>query len=99
MRLANPPSQRVATDVQTGPDLRKDRRRQTLGEDVGILGQRRHVEDVDSTNGNTLPNKVEINLNMFGALVLNQVGCGVQQEVMARQMGEEGRTDWSNCTW
>jgi hypothetical protein len=57
------------------------------------------VEDVDSTNGNTLPNKVEINLNMFGALVLNQVGCGVQQEVMARQMGEEGRMDWSNCTW
>jgi hypothetical protein len=57
------------------------------------------VEDVDSTNGNTLPNKVEINLNMFGALVLNQVGCGVQQEVMAHQMGEEGRTDWSNCTW
>ena len=26
------------------------------------------------TNGNPLPDKVEINLNMFGSLMLNRVG-------------------------
>jgi hypothetical protein len=32
------------------------------------------VEDTNVPNGNTLTNKVKINLNMLGALVLNRVG-------------------------
>jgi hypothetical protein len=32
------------------------------------------VEDTDNTNGNTLLNKVKVNLIVFGALMLNRVG-------------------------
>jgi hypothetical protein len=32
------------------------------------------VEDTNATDGNTLTDKVKINLNMFGALVLNGLG-------------------------
>jgi hypothetical protein len=47
---------------------------QPLGEDVGELRSRRDVEDTNVSDGNTLMDKVKINLNMLGALVLNWVG-------------------------
>jgi hypothetical protein len=34
------------------------------------------VEDTNVSNGNTLADEVEINLNMLGALMLNRVGGG-----------------------
>jgi hypothetical protein len=46
---------------------------QPLGEDVGELRSRRDV-DTNVPVGNMLVNKVKINLNMLGALVLNRVG-------------------------
>jgi hypothetical protein len=50
---------------------------QPLSEDVGELRSRRGVEDTNIPDGNTLVDKVKINLNMLGALVLN----GVDREV------------------
>jgi hypothetical protein len=38
------------------------------------LRSRRDVEGTNVPDGNTLVDKVKINLNMFGALVLNEVG-------------------------
>jgi hypothetical protein len=49
------------------------RERQPLGEDVGELGSHRHVEDTNVLDGNALVDKVKINLNMLGVLVLNGV--------------------------
>jgi hypothetical protein len=48
--------------------------RQPLGEDVGELRSHWDVEDMDIPDGNMLTDKVKINLNMLGALVLNGVG-------------------------
>jgi hypothetical protein len=58
-------------DVETGPKLREHRGGQPLGEDVDKLRNRQNMEDTNVPDGNTLTDKVEINLNMFGALVLN----------------------------
>jgi hypothetical protein len=48
--------------------------RATLGEDVDELRSHRDVEHTNVLNGNVLADKVKINLNMIGALVLNGVG-------------------------
>jgi hypothetical protein len=40
----------------------------------GELRSRRDVEDTNVPDGNALADKVKINLNMLGALVLNGVG-------------------------
>jgi hypothetical protein len=37
------------------------------------------VEDTNVPDGNVLADKVEINLNMLGALVLNEVGGEVER--------------------
>jgi hypothetical protein len=51
------------------------------------------MEDVDNTNGNTLPNKVKVNLNMFGVLVLNLVGQHVDDaDVVA--IGQGSLAGW-----
>jgi coenzyme F420-reducing hydrogenase gamma subunit len=47
---------------------------QTLREDVRELRCHRHVQDTDITDGNAFPHKVEVDLNMLYALVLNEVG-------------------------
>jgi hypothetical protein len=54
-----------------GPKLRGG---QPLGEDVDELKSRRSMEDTNVSDGNALVNKVKINLNILGALVLNGVG-------------------------
>jgi hypothetical protein len=63
----------VTVDVETGPKLR-EHRGQPLGEDVGELRSRQDVEDTNVPDGNALTDKVNSNLNMLGALVLNGVG-------------------------
>ena len=45
-------------NVQTGPELRENRRRQAFGEDVGVLRTGRNMENADVTYSNTLPNKM-----------------------------------------
>jgi hypothetical protein len=38
------------------------------------MGCRRHVQDVDITDGHAFPHKVEFDLDMIRALVMNVVG-------------------------
>ncbi len=64
----------ATADVETGPKLREHRGGQPLGEDVGELRSRRDVEDTNGPDGNVFADKVKINLNMLGALMLNKVG-------------------------
>jgi hypothetical protein len=45
-----------------------------LCEDVCELGYCRYVQDTDITDGHTFPHKVEVDLDMLRALVLNGVG-------------------------
>jgi hypothetical protein len=64
----------ATTDVETRPKLREHRGGQPLGEDIGELRSCRDVEDTNVPNGNALADKVKINLNMLGVLVLNKFG-------------------------
>jgi hypothetical protein len=64
----------ATADVETEPKLREHRGGQPLDEDVGELRSRRDVEDTNIPNGNAFADKVKINLNMLGVLVLNGVG-------------------------
>jgi hypothetical protein len=61
-------------DVETGPKLRKHRRRKPFGEDVGELGGGRHVKNANSSTGYSFTDEVKIDLDMLRALVLDGVG-------------------------
>jgi hypothetical protein len=63
----------ATADIETGLKLQEHRGGQPLGEHVGDLRSRRNVEDTNIPDSNVLADKVEINLNMLGALVLNGV--------------------------
>src|SRR6266542_938522 len=72
--LTPPAVETLATaDVETGPKLREHQGRKPLGEDVGDLGGRRNVKNSNIPIGNALANKVEIDLNMLRALMLDGV--------------------------
>jgi hypothetical protein len=60
--------------VETASKLQEQRSRQTLREDVHELRCRRHVQGTDITDGHMFPHKVEVDLDIFCALVLNGVG-------------------------
>jgi hypothetical protein len=45
-----------------------------LREDIGELRCRRNMEYADLTDGDSLSDKMKINLHMFGVLILNGVG-------------------------
>jgi hypothetical protein len=45
-----------------------------FGEDISILWGCRNKKNTNFTEGHALANKVKINLNMFGALMLDRVG-------------------------
>ena len=50
------------------------------------------MENTGTTNGNSLPNKVKINLNVFGALMLNRVGGHLDHtDVVVDQGSTAGR--------
>jgi hypothetical protein len=51
----------------------KTLRKESLGKDVDELGGRRDMEDANISNGNTVTDEVEINLNMLDALMLDGV--------------------------
>jgi hypothetical protein len=61
-------------NVQTGAKVCEDRRREAFGEDVSELQCGGNMKNTDSTDGNTFPDKMEINFHMLGALMLNRVG-------------------------
>jgi hypothetical protein len=44
-----------------------------LGEDIGVLGCRRNMKYPNVAEGDSLPNKMEINLNVLCPLMLNWV--------------------------
>jgi hypothetical protein len=54
-------------------------RKEPLGKDVDELGGRRDMEDANISNGNTVTDEVEINLNMLDALMLDGVGGEVDR--------------------
>jgi hypothetical protein len=62
----------TTVDVETRPKLQGGQ-----PEDVSELGSHRDIEDTKVSDGNTLTNKVEININMFGVLMLD----GARREV------------------
>jgi hypothetical protein len=69
------PVKTLATmNVETVPKLQKHRSSQTICEDVHELGCRRHVQDTDMTDDHAFLHKVEVDLDMLRALVLNAVG-------------------------
>ena len=73
--LTRPRSHSVEeSDVETGPKLREDRRRQAFGEDVGELGHRQDMQDANSSKGYSFSDEVKINLNVLCTLMLNEVG-------------------------
>jgi hypothetical protein len=57
----------LATKNVIGLKLQKQRSRRKLG-------CHRHVQDADIIDGHTFPHKVEVDLDMLRALVLNRVG-------------------------
>ena len=57
-------------NVQAGSKLLKHRGREGRGEDVGVLRCRRDMKNPNVAEGDSLPNKMEINLNMLHALML-----------------------------
>jgi hypothetical protein len=67
-----PPSHNSAiADVETGSKLSKHQGGKGLLEDACELRYCRNMKDVDLTDGDLLSNKMEINLHMLGALMLN----------------------------
>ena len=64
----------ATADVETGPKLAEHRGREALGEDIGELRRRWYVKNPNVSNGNPLPDEVEVDLNMLRALVLDGVG-------------------------
>ena len=61
-------------NVKIGSKLLKYRCWETLGEDIGVLGCRGDMGNPNLTEGDTLPNKVEINLNVLRELMLDRIG-------------------------
>src|SRR4051812_41744413 len=59
--------------MKTGSELLKQSCRQPFGENVSILRTGWHMKDPDSTNGNLLSYKVDIQLYVFCPSMLNRV--------------------------
>jgi hypothetical protein len=60
-------------DVETGSKLIEHRGGEALHEDAGELRCHRNMEYEDLTDGDSLSDKIKINLHMFDALMLNGV--------------------------
>jgi len=71
-----PPRSRnvVRTNVQTGAKIHKDRRRKTLGEDIGELRRGGNVKYTDSPKSDPFPDEVKVDFHVLGTLMLNGVG-------------------------
>ena len=67
----------IGKDVQAGSKLGEDWQGQSLGEDVGILRAGWHMQDSNFAKGHTIPNKMQVNLNMLGSLMLDRIACKV----------------------
>jgi hypothetical protein len=65
---------RSTANIKTGPKLREHGRQRTFGEDVGILQRSGNVQDADFTEDDSFSDEVQVDLNMLGSLMLDQVG-------------------------
>jgi hypothetical protein len=96
MNHSNPPSLVVptlaTTDVETRAKLGEEWRQHALGEDVGELRSHRDVQNANFPNGNLVTEEVEINLDMFRALILNLVGRQVDDtDIVTIDKGAAGQ--------
>ncbi len=64
---------REFTDVEAGPEVEEERRRQSFGEDVDELGGRRDMKNSNLAESNALTDKVQIKFNVFCLLVLHRI--------------------------
>lgn len=79
-------------NVETGSKFREDGSGKPLGEDVSILRFNRNMENSHCTGSNLVTNKVEIDLNMFGVLMLYRVGGEVDgADIVVVDQGGVGR--------
>jgi hypothetical protein len=60
-------------DGETGAKLNECSSRKTFGEDIGILGCRRNMQNADFTNLYFVADEVDVNLNVFCTPMLNRV--------------------------
>ena len=60
--------------VEAGAKLRESRGGETLGEDVGKLGDGRDIEDPNIANSDPVANEVQVDLHMLRPLMLDGVG-------------------------
>jgi hypothetical protein len=67
----------ATTNIEIGEKLKEQWRWQTLGEDVGKLRSHRDMQNMNFSNGDLVTDKVEINPDMFHAMMLDEVGCQV----------------------
>lgn len=60
-------------NAQTGPEVGEQMSRKTLCKNVGILKFRGDMKNPNVSEANLFTNKVYIDLDMFGPLMLNRV--------------------------
>jgi hypothetical protein len=63
----------ATTEVETGPKILEHGRREALGKDIGELRSSWHMKKSHITDGDTLADKVEVELDMLRALMLEWV--------------------------
>lgn len=64
---------RTILNLQTGCEIVEEWCQKALSEDVSVLSGRQNMENVNETHGNLISDKMNVNLVLFGALVLNRV--------------------------
>ena len=64
----------ATADVEAGPELGEGRGGETIGEDISKLGGGRDVENPNGADGDEVADEVQVDLHVFGPLVLDRVG-------------------------
>jgi hypothetical protein len=67
------------TDVETGTKIDEDTQRQPLGEDIGELQRGGDAENPNVTDSDPLTDKVQIDLHVFRAMMLHEIGGEVDR--------------------
>ena len=93
---STPPRSRSVgrADAKTGSKLLEGRRRQALSHDVRKLLRGGYVEDTYMTESHLFPNKMNVELDVFGATMMDRIGGEVDGgDVVAEHHG--GLGDWT----
>jgi hypothetical protein len=93
-QLTRPRSLIVGTaDVQARSELREYWRGKPFAEDVYILGGSGHMENADITESHPIQNKVQININVLGSMILDEVWRHVDRTYVVT-VNQRGTTQW-----